>query len=77
MRTWLAALVAALAIQVPLWFAAPATAEPSTTDTVCGAFRMGESPEQIMQRLQRNDARFNYWRARDATVWAILDGDCD
>ena len=65
-----------MVISAALWFAAPATADP-TTDAVCTAFRLGESPEQIMEQLQRNDGRFTYWRARDATVWPIIDGECD
>ncbi|MBS9532118.1 hypothetical protein KIH27_00785 [Mycobacterium sp. M1] len=77
MRTWLTVLTVALAVPSALWSAGPAAAEPTTTDAVCGAFRMGESPGQIIERLQRNDARNNYWRARDGTVWPIIDGDCD
>lgn len=65
-----------MAIPGTLWWAGPAAAEPSTNDEVCGAFNMGESSEQIIERLRRNDARYNYWRARDSTVWPILEGDC-
>jgi hypothetical protein len=44
---------------------------------VCTGFDLGESPDQIERGLQRNDARFNDRRARNATTWPILEGACD
>lgn len=52
-----------------------AHADPTTTDEVCAAFKLGLSPDEIAQRLGQYDA--NYWQAQRATVWPIIEGDCD
>jgi hypothetical protein len=76
------AAIVALAITL----AAPAHADPDdptndttndTTKEVCGAFNLGLPPDQIAQGLQRNDGRFNRWRAWNSTIWPIIEGDCD
>lgn len=55
---------------------APAHADPSTTDEVCGAFNLGVPPAEIPGRLGQNDGRENYWRAQRETVWPIIEGEC-
>ena len=42
---------------------------------MCAAFKLGLSPDEIAQRLGQYDA--NYWQAQRATVWPIIEGDCD
>lgn len=71
----IAAVLAVLAL------ASPATAhadtdDPGTGPEVCGAFNLGVPPDQIAQGLQRNDGRYNYWRAQHDTIWPIITGAC-
>lgn len=69
-----AALLSMLVLAAP----APAHADddPGTGPEVCGGFDLALSPSEIAQGLQRNDGRYNYWRAQHDSTWPIITGDC-
>ena len=46
------------------------------TNEVCTGFNLGMSPGQIAGELERNDGRYNVWRAWRTTVWPIINGAC-
>lgn len=69
------ALALASAATIALVGAGWARADDPTPE-VCGAFNLGVPPEQIAGGLEQNDARYNYWRAHQSTVWPIIEGDC-
>jgi hypothetical protein len=73
MKTLIAAITAAAALLL-----APAAQadDPDPTTTVCTGFNLGMTPDQIAQGLQRNDGRYNIWRAYRTTLWPIIEGDC-
>jgi hypothetical protein len=48
----------------------------STTDTVCTGNRLGMTPDQIAQGLQRAGGQTNYWQAWRETWIPIVEGDC-
>jgi hypothetical protein len=48
-----------------------------TRSDVCTANRLGETPSEIAEGLQRGDARENQRRAWNDTIWPILEGQCD
>lgn len=81
-RVWLArAAVTLIALAAAAVITGTGTAradddDTNTTQTVCTGFNLGMSPDQIAQGLQRNDGRYNYWRAQQATIWPIISGDC-
>ena len=68
--------VAAALTASGLMLSAPAQADPSTTDEVCGAFNLGVPQSEIPGRLGANDGRENYWRAQRETNWPIIEGEC-
>lgn len=76
MRTLISLGIAAAILSAGVGLAGPAAAQPDPTDEVCGAFNLGVPPEQIAERLGRNDARYNYWRSVQSTMWPIIEGQC-
>lgn len=73
MKTLIAAMIAAAALLL-----APAAHadDPDPTTTVCTGFNLGMTPDQIAQGLERNDGRYNVWRAYRTTLWPIIEGQC-
>ena len=87
LATWVKVVLALAAIFAVVLLAlfvfnGKAHADPDTNDSdgtnseVCGAFNLGVPPGEIIDRLGRNDARNNYWKAQRDTVWPIIEGDC-
>jgi len=66
----------AAALSLVLSIPARADSDDQTTAEVCGAYNLGLSQDEIRQGLQRNDGRFNEWRAWRSTNWPIIRGDC-
>jgi hypothetical protein len=70
-RVVVASAAATLALSVA------GTAHADTRSDVCTGYRLGMSPGQIADGLERNDGRENYQRSWNDTVWPIITGDCD
>ena len=50
--------------------------DPTTDQVVCGAFKAGQSQQQIAGGLGTNDHRWNTWRAQQRVNGTILGGEC-
>jgi hypothetical protein len=67
-----------VAVVLALGTAGTATTDDNDPDQqTCDALRMGLSPDDIAERLGRNDPHyFNYWRGVAHGRPAVLGGDC-
>lgn len=70
-----AAALTAVLLVVPVAHADPDT-DDTTAQEVCGAYNLGLPPDEIERGLEQHDGRYNPWRARNSTVWTIVEGHC-
>ena len=74
------AAAATVTLMVAVMGATPARADDddsSTEQEICGSLHLGLEPDDIAERLGRNDPRYNnYWQAWRAVGPTIVGGDC-
>ncbi|MGO9101999.1 MAG: hypothetical protein ACLP9Y_22090 [Mycobacterium sp.] len=68
-------VIAVLAVLAALAVAPAAHADDR--QVVCTGYRLGMTPDQIAQGLQRAGGQINEWQAWRETWVPIVEGDCD